>query len=104
MHIVQSQGPMERTLTDIVALAKVLYQEEQKAFNAAMAESADRYGKTASQFHTHMFTSTHYSRKGDFQGTACCMHALHYMLQITFSIIIAVASASWETINSLPRG
>lgn len=44
LHIVQSQGPMERTLTDIVALAKVLYQEEQKAFHAAMAESADSDG------------------------------------------------------------
>ena len=33
---------MERTLTDLVALAKVLYQEEQKAFHAAMAEDTDR--------------------------------------------------------------
>lgn len=50
LHIVQSQGPMERTLTDIVALAKVLYQEEQKAFHAAMADSADRFASHASQF------------------------------------------------------
>ena len=50
LHIVQSQGPMERTLTDIVALAKVLYQEEQKAFHAAMADSADRSAHYASQF------------------------------------------------------
>jgi len=71
LHIVQSQGPMERTLTDIVALAKVLYQEEQKAFHAAMAESADRCGNTASQF----CTCTHTSRKGGFQGTVCCRHA-----------------------------
>ena len=42
LHIVQSQGPMERTLTDLVALAKVLYQEEQKAFHAAMEEDTDR--------------------------------------------------------------
>ena len=42
LHIVQSKGPMERTLTDLVALAKVLYQEEQKAFHAAMAEATDR--------------------------------------------------------------
>lgn len=33
---------MEHTLTDLVALAKVLYQEEQKAFHAAMAEDTDR--------------------------------------------------------------
>ena len=33
---------MERTLTDLVALAKVLYQEEQKAFHAAMEEDTDR--------------------------------------------------------------
>lgn len=59
LHIVQSQGPMERTLTDIVALAKVLYQEEQKAFHAAMAESADRCGKTASQSCTSTHTHTH---------------------------------------------
>ena len=51
LHIVQSQGPMERTLTDIIALAKVLYQEEQKAFHAAMADSADRFAHYASQFH-----------------------------------------------------
>ncbi|DBA94347.1 TPA: hypothetical protein ACH3X1_001953 [Trebouxia sp. C0004] len=44
LQIVKSEGPMERTLTDIVALAKVLYQEEQKAFHAAMAESADSEG------------------------------------------------------------
>ncbi len=100
LHIVQSQGPMERTLTDIVALAKVLYQEEQKAFHAAMADSADRCGKTASQF----CTFAHSSRKGGFQGTACCMHALHCMLQITFSIIIAFASASWGAIKSMPCG
>lgn len=42
LHIVNSQGPMERTLTDLVALAKVLYQEEQKAFHAAMEEETDR--------------------------------------------------------------
>ena len=33
---------MEHTLTDLVALAKVLYQEEQKAFHAAMEEDTDR--------------------------------------------------------------
>ncbi len=53
LHIVQSQGPMERTLTDIVALAKVLYQEEQKAFHAAMAESADRSGHNLTQHCSH---------------------------------------------------
>ena len=42
LHIVKSQGPMERTLTDLVALVKVLFQEEQKAFHAAMAEATDR--------------------------------------------------------------
>lgn len=42
LRIVKSQGPMEHTLTDLVALAKVLYQEEQKAFHAAMAEDTDR--------------------------------------------------------------
>ena len=91
---------MERTLTDIVALAKVLYQEEQKAFHAAMADSADRCGNTASQF----CTSTNTSCKGGFQGTACCMHALQCMLQTMFSIIIAFTAASWETISSLLRG
>ncbi|KAL3151729.1 hypothetical protein ABBQ38_012708 [Trebouxia sp. C0009 RCD-2024] len=44
LRIVKSQGPMEHTLTDLVALAKVLYQEEQKAFHAAMAEDTDRQG------------------------------------------------------------
>lgn len=90
LHIVQSQGPMERTLTDIVALAKVLYQEEQKAFHAAMAESADRCGKTNGQ----AYVSGHSSCKGGFQGTACCMHMLRCMLQSIFSISIAVVSAS----------
>lgn len=42
LHIVPSQGPMERTLTDLVALMKVLFQEEQKAFHAAMADASDR--------------------------------------------------------------
>ena len=42
LHIVKSRGPMERTLTDLVALAKVLYQEEQKAFHAAMEDDTDR--------------------------------------------------------------
>ncbi len=79
LHTVQSQGPMERTLTDIVALAKVLYQEEQKAFHAAMAESADRCGKTASQFLTHMFISIHTSRKGHSLLHACtAMHAANH--------------------------
>ena len=43
LHIVSSQGPMERTLTDLVALVKVLFSEEQKAFHAAMADASDRY-------------------------------------------------------------
>ena len=42
LRVVKSQGPMEHTLTDLVALAKVLYQEEQKAFHAAMEEDTDR--------------------------------------------------------------
>lgn len=42
LHIVSSQGPMERTLTDLVALVKVLFSEEQKAFYAAMADASDR--------------------------------------------------------------
>ena len=53
LHIVQSQGPMERTLTDLVALAKVLYQEEQKAFQSAMAEAADRSVACTSQQASH---------------------------------------------------
>lgn len=99
LHIVQSQGPMERTLTDIVALAKVLYQEEQKAFHAAMAESADRCGKTASR----LYMSAHTNCKGGFRGTACGMHTLHCMLQIICSIITAFTVASWETIKNMPR-
>ena len=42
LRVVESQGPMEHTLTDLVALAKVLYQEEQKTFHAAMEEDTDR--------------------------------------------------------------
>jgi len=89
---------MERTLTDIVALAKVLYQEEQKAFHAAMAESADRCGRTASQF----CTSAHTSRKG--ASRAQPVECMHCMLQIIFTIIIAFAFASWKTIKSMSRG
>ena len=74
MHIVQSQGPMERTLTDIVALAKVLYQEEQKAFHAAMAESADRCGKTASQFCTSTHTRTLVAKQASRAQPVACMH------------------------------
>ena len=40
---------MERTLTDLVALAKVLYQEEQKAFHAAMEEDTDRLAGLVTQ-------------------------------------------------------
>lgn len=43
LHIVPSQGPMEHTLTDLVALVKVLFSEEQKAFHAAMDEASDRW-------------------------------------------------------------
>lgn len=51
LRVVKSQGPMEHTLTDLVALAKVLYQEEQKAFHAAMEEDTDR---SAGQLCTEM--------------------------------------------------
>lgn len=40
---------MERTLTDLVALAKVLYQEEQKTFHAAMEEDTDRLAGLVTQ-------------------------------------------------------
>ena len=46
---------MERTLTDLVALAKVLYQEEQKAFHAAMEEDTDR--SVTSQMSSHALHS-----------------------------------------------
>ena len=100
LHIVQSQGPMERTLTDIVALAKVLYQEEQKAFHAAMAESADRCGRTASQFCTSTHTRTLVAKQASRAQPVACMHAS--TVQTIFSIIIAVTVASWETIKNKP--
>ena len=40
LDVVQAQGHAERTLTDVAALLKVLFQEEQAAYQQALAAAA----------------------------------------------------------------